>query len=202
MGAVFIRGILAGLSISLGSTIYLLCANKIVGAFLFTVGLFCVCAFGFSLFTGKICYVFDNDRKYAAELPVIWLGNLAGAVLAGLLLLQTRLGPALRESGAAVCETKLGQGALSAFTLGIFCDFMIYIAVEGYKSIPHEIGKYLALFFGVTVFVLCGFEHCVADMFYFTVGGAWSVKACVLLLVITAGNMVGGVAIPLLRRLT
>ena len=51
---------------------------------------------------------------------------------------------------------------------------MIYIGVEGYRSNPHELGKYLALFFGVCVFILCGFEHCVANMYYFTMGGAWS----------------------------
>ena len=79
---------------------------------------------------------------------------------------------------------------------------MIYIAVEGYKSIPHEIGKYLAIFFGVTVFVICGFEHCVANMYYFTVGSAWNGKAVLYLLIMTAGNAVGGVLIPLLRKIT
>ena len=78
---------------------------------------------------------------------------------------------------------------------------MIYIGVEGYKSIPHEFGKYLALFFGVTVFVICGFEHCVANMFYFTVGKAWSVEAVFYLLIMTVGNAAGGVSVPLLRKL-
>ena len=202
MLSVLIGGILAGISISLGGTVFLMCESKIVGALFFTVGLFCVCSFGFNLFTGKVCYVFDNDGKYAARLPVMWLGNLIGAVLAGLLLLPTRLGPALTAAAAAVCNAKLGQSYLSAFILGVFCDIMIYIAVEGYKSIPYEVGKYLAIFFGVTVFVICGFEHCVANMFYFTVGKAWGAKAVLMLLVITAGNAVGGVALPLARKLT
>ena len=195
-----ISGILAGLSISLGGTVFLLSGNKILGAVFFTVGLFCVCAFGFSLFTGKVCYVFDNDKKYAFSLILIWLGNLIGSLLAGFLLLQTRLGPELIEKAAPVCKAKLEQGYLSAFILAIFCDIMIYVGVEGYKSIPHEIGKYLALFFGVTVFVICGFEHCVANMFYFTVGKAWSVEAVFYLLIMTVGNAVGGVSVPLLRR--
>lgn len=84
-----ISGVLAGISISLGGTIFLLIDSKIVGALFFTVGLFCVCVFGFSLFTGKVCYVFDNDRKYALNLPFIWLGNLIGTILIGFLLLQT-----------------------------------------------------------------------------------------------------------------
>ena len=197
-----IQGFLAGLSISLGGTVFLAVENKIVGALLFSVGLFCVCVFGFHLFTGKVCYVFDNDRKYALALPVIWLGNLAGAVCAGLLESVTRMGPALADKAALICETKLDQTPLSAFILAFFCDIMIYIAVEGYRNIPHEAGKYLAILFGVMVFILCGFEHCVANMYYFTIGNAWSWKAVGYLLLMTAGNAAGGIAIPLLRKLT
>ena len=201
-GKSLILGFLAGLSISLGGTVFLAVPDKTVGALLFSVGLFCVCAFGFHLFTGKVCYVFDNDRKYALALPVIWIGNLAGAVCTGLLESVTRMGPALAEKAALMCETKLDQTLLSAFVLAFFCDIMIYIAVEGYRNIPHEIGKYLAILFGVVVFILCGFEHCVANMYYFTIGNAWSWKAVGYLLLMTAGNAAGGVAIPLLRRMT
>ena len=197
----FLQSILAGISISLGGTAFLMCENKITGAIFFTVGLFCVCVFGFSLFTGKVCYVFDNDWRYALRLPLIWLGNLLGALFTGMLLLQTRLGPALLEKAGDVCRTKLSQEYLSAFILAFFCDIMIYIAVEGYKNIPHEVGKYLALFFGVTVFVICGFEHCVANMFYFTVGEAWNLEAVIYLLVMTLGNAIGGVFLPLMRRM-
>lgn len=194
-----ISGFLAGISISLGGTVFLACDSKIVGAVLFSVGLFSICAFGFHLFTGKVCYVFDNDRAYALSLPFIWIGNLLGALFAGFLLLETRLAPTLIEKAAAICDVKLSQGYLSAFLLAVFCNLLIYIAVEGYRSIPHEVGKYLAIFFGVTVFILCGFEHCVANMFYFTVGRAWSGKAVLYLLIMTAGNAAGGVSLPLLR---
>ena len=193
-------GILAGISISLGGTVFLLTADKVVGALLFSVGLFCVCAFGFSLFTGKVCYVFDNDKQYALALPVIWIGNLIGAVCTGLLESLTRMGPALAEKAAAVCEGKLAQTPLSAVILAVFCNIMIYIAVEGYKNIPHEVGKYMAILFGVMVFILCGFEHCVANMYYFTVGNVWGAKAIGYLLLMTVGNAAGGVIIPLLRK--
>ena len=73
--------------------------------------------------------------------------------------------------------------------------------VEGYRSNPHELGKYLALFFGVCVFILCGFEHCVANMYYFTMGGAWSGRAILYLLVMTLGNAVGGVIGPVTRKI-
>ncbi len=186
-------GIMAGISISIGGTVFLLCESRIIGALFFTVGLFSVCVFGFSLFTGKVCYVPDQDRKYAAMLPLIWLGNLIGSLLTGFLELQTRLGLQLAEAAGKVCQAKLSQGYLSAFLLAVLCDLMIYIAVEGYRRIPHETGKYLAIFFGVAVFVICGFEHCVANMYYFTVGGAWSGEAILYLLVMTAGNAAGGI---------
>ncbi len=196
-----LSSILAGMSISIGGTIFLMCESKIIGALFFAVGLFCVCVFGFSLFTGKVCYAFENDKAYSFKLLIIWFGNLLGAVLTALLEIPTRLGPGLTEKAGAICEVKLSQSLLSAFILGIFCDIMIYIAVEGYKTIPHEIGKYLAIMFGVTVFVICGFEHCVANMYYFTIGQAWSGKAILYLLVMTAGNAVGGVFVPLMRKL-
>ncbi|MCD8045811.1 MAG: formate/nitrite transporter family protein [Clostridiales bacterium] len=50
------------------------------------------------------------------------------------------------------------------------------------------------------VFILCGFEHCVADMFYFSVAGVWSGQAVLRLLVISAGNAVGAVIFPLVRK--
>lgn len=196
----FVYGILAGLSIALGGTVFLSVDNKILGALFFTVGLFTVCTFGFSLFTGKVCYVFERDAGYAADLVLIWLGNLAGTWLAAELLRLTRVGPALAEKAAALCEVKLNDSPWSIFILALFCNILIYIAVDGFGRNPHELGKYLALFFGVAVFILCGFEHCVANMFYFSMARAWSLKTLGYLLVMTFGNAVGGVLLPLLRQ--
>lgn len=111
----------------------------------------------------------------------------------------TRIGAALAEKAAGLCETKLGDSLISIFLLAIFCNILIYIAVEGFNKIPHEVGKYLALFFGVVVFILCGFEHCVANMYYFSAAGMWSGKTLLYLLVMTLGNTAGGVLFPLVR---
>ena len=72
--------------------------------------------------------------------------------------------------------------------------------MEGFNRNSHELGKYLSLFFGVMVFILCGFEHCVANMYYFSVAGMWSGKTLLYLLVMTLGNAVGGVVFPVIRR--
>ena len=198
----FASAVLAGMCIGFGGLAFLSVENRVIGAALFTIGLFCVCTYGFHLFTGKVCYVFQNDKAYALALPLIWLGNLAGTGLTALFASLTRNAPALHEKALTLCQTKLGDSMLSLFFLGLLCNIFIYIAVEGYKSNPHELGKYLSLFLGVMVFILCGTEHCVADMFYFWMGGAWSGRAVLSILVITAGNCAGGVILPLLRSYT
>ena len=198
----FVSGILAGMSIALGGVIFLSVENRMLGAFLFTVGLFSVCGFGFHLFTGKVCYVFQNDRDYAVRLPVIWAGNLVGTGLVAGAAALTRSGAALSEKAAALAAVKTGDSLVSLFFLGLLCNIFIYIAVEGYGKLQHEVGKYLALVFGVMGFILCGTEHCVADMFYFWMGGAWSGRAVLAIIAITAGNCAGGVLLPLLRAYT
>ncbi len=198
---VSLSGFLAGVCIAVGGTVFLSLESKLAGALLFTVGLFTICLFKLHLFTGKVCYVFDHDGAYALDLVFVWLGNLAGTFLTALALSLTRVGPALAERAAALCQVKLSDSPGSVFILAVFCNAMIYLAVEGFNRAPHDLGRYLSLFFGVSVFILCGFEHCVANMYYFSMAGAWSPKALGYLLVMTFGNALGGVFFPLTRRL-
>ncbi len=191
----FIESVLAGLCIAVGGTAFLSADSKPLGALLFTVGLFTICTFGFRLFTGKVCYVLENDRSYALGLPGIWLGNLVGAWGAAELIRLTRIA-GIADKAAVLCSQKLDDSLLSVFILAVFCNILIFIAVDGFRKNPHETGKYLSLFFGVTVFILCGFEHCVANMFYISVAHMWSGRAVVFILVNTLGNAVGGLLIP------
>ncbi len=196
---IFISAILAGISISLGGTIFLSLDDKVIGSFLFAVGLFCVCTGGLHLFTGKVCYACFNDRDYAISLPIIWLGNLVGAFLTATVIGLSRIGN-ISEKASQMCEVKGNDSLLSLFVLGIFCNVFIFIAVEGYKTIP-DAGKYLAIIFGVMGFILCGTEHCVADMFYVSVAKAWSFDFLIRIIVITAGNSLGGIAAACLLKL-
>jgi len=198
---IVLSAVLAGMCIAFGGVVFLSLENKVVGAALFAIGLFVICTFGFHLFTGKVCYVFRNDRRYALDLPLIWLGNLAGTGLVAGLVSLTRAAPALAEKAMALCQVKLDDSLLSLFLLGVLCNIFIYIAVEGFAKNPHELGKYLSIFFGVMVFILAGTEHCVADMFYFWMAGAWSGGAVLRLLAITLGNVVGGCGFCLLHGL-
>ena len=196
----FVYSIIGGASIAIGGAAFLSVESKVVGALFFVVGLFVICTMGFSLFTGKVCYVFENDAGYALDLLLIWLGNIIGAFIVGEALRATRIA-VISEKAAAMCRMKLDDSLLSIFILAIFCNILIYVAVDGYRNNPHEIGKYISLFFGVTVFIICGFEHCVANMFYISLARMWSAEALIFILVNSLGNAVGGVLLPLAKTL-
>jgi formate/nitrite transporter FocA (FNT family) len=197
----FINAVLAGVAIAIGGTVFLSLESKVVGALFFTVGLFIIVTFGHNLYTGKVCYVFEKDREFAIGVPIIWLGNLLGTWGTAMLIRMTRIAAPLAERAAGMCQTKLDDSVLSIFILAVFCNILICIAVDNYNNNPHEVGKYIALFLGVPVFILCGFEHCVANMFYFSIAGMWSGKAFLYLLVMTAGNALGGWILPVARQL-
>ena len=188
--------ILSGITIGVGGTVFLSAESRVVGAVLFTVGLYTICIQGLNLFTGKVGYLFDNKPIYLLELLVIWIGNFLGTAISAVLILQTRIS-GIADTARSLCEVKLQDNYLSLFVLGIFCGMLMFIAVDGFKKTN---GNPVILFLGVVTFILCGFEHCIADMFYFTLAGMWSAKAVLCILVITLGNSVGGVLIPLVKK--
>ncbi|MGE4354042.1 MAG: formate/nitrite transporter family protein [Oscillospiraceae bacterium] len=195
----FIYAVLAGLSIAIGGTVFLAIDNKVIGAVFFTVGLFIIVTLGCNLFTGKVCYIFEKDREFLIGVPIIWLGNFVGAWGGAALIRLTRVAPPLIEKAASLCQAKLNDNLLSIFILAIFCNILIYIAVENFNANDHEVGKYIALFLGVPVFILCGFEHCVANMFYFSMAGMITGKSLLYLVVMSLGNSVGGWVFPVAR---
>ena len=197
---ILVSGIMAGICIALGGCAFLSLENKVLGALFFVVGLFTICTFGFHLFTGKVAYVFENDRNFSIDLIPIWVGNFIGCLLVAGLLSMTRVS-GITEKAQGMVDIKLNDNLISIFILAIFCNLLIFIAVDGFKNNPHELGKYLSLTFGVMVFILCGFEHCVANMFYISMAHMWSGRAFLFILVNTAGNAVGGWVIPVVRML-
>ena len=193
---ILVRAILAGIMISIGGTIFLTCESKLLGAFLFSIGLYAICAFGLNLYTGKIGYVIDNKPKYLIELGITLLGNLIGTVGCGYLLFLTRQGDKLRNTAKAICEVKLNDDLLSIFILAIFCGIIMYLAVDLFKRLT-DFGKYMGIFMGITVFILAGFEHCVANMYYFSAANMWEWKTILYVLVMIAGNSVGSILLAL-----
>lgn len=193
---------LAGIMIGIGSIIYLSCDNKYIGAFLFGLGLFTILTFGFNLYTGKIGYVVENKPFYIIDLIEIWFGNLIGTRFAGSVAHLTRFSSNLIEKAKTICEAKLNDDLLSIFILAFFCGMLMFIAADGYKTLSNPIAQVMVVFLPVMVFILSGFEHCVANMCYFTLGGVWSWNSLIYILVMTAGNTVGGILIPLIRKIT
>lgn len=200
---ILLKAILTGIAIGIGGTVYLSCESKIAGAFLFGTGLFTILTFGFMLFTGKVGYAVENKPAYMIDLVLIWLGNLVGATITGALVLATRIGAGIGEKAAALCEVKFADSLSSIFILAFFCGMLMFIAADGYKNIANPAGQMLAVFLPVMTFILSGFEHCVANMYYFAAAGVWQRQfgtALLYMLVMTLGNAAGGILIPLFRK--
>lgn len=207
----FPAAVLAGLCIGLGGTVFLRLKDafpggSVAGALLFTIGLFTICTRGYNLFTGRACYLLSQKPGYLLTLLVIWVGNLAGcALLAGV---ERLTGLCAGDSGihtaaAALVAAKMEAPLLSLFLLGAVCNLFIFIAVDGFRSNPHELGKYLSLFLGVSIFILCGTEHSIADMYYWCISGTLYTAPGASLLrlaVISLGNVCGGLLLPLGER--
>lgn len=198
----FLYAIMAGAFIAMGGVVFLSLNNKIVGAFMFSLGLFAVCTLKYNLFTGKVGYLFCNDVKtYLPWCLMVWVGNLVGSIIVAELVRLTRVAPGIIEKSTKLVQVKADDTLISLFVLGIFCNIMVVHAVDQYLNNPHEIGKYLGIVMSIMVFILCGFEHCIADMFYIQMARMWNSQTIIALIVITFGNVLGGILIPTMRKI-
>lgn len=196
-----ISSITAGMCIGVGGIACLAVDNRIAGAFLFAIGLFTICTFRLHLFTGKVSRVGCKDGLSNLSILAVWFGNLIGAFAVAGMVLLTHVGEAISRKAAVLCQAKLADNMVSLFVLGMFCNAMIYIAVELFAGLDDSVGKYLAIVFGVMVFILSGFEHSVADMFYLAAGRyILEPRAWLCVGVVTLGNACGGVLCNRVRR--
>lgn len=188
-----LSGVAAGVCISLGGSVFLACENKIVGSVFFCVALLCICYKGYALFTGKVGFIPEKHGK--EELSVLFLGllgNLIGTVLCGLLVSVAL--PNLSETAANICNTKLDQPILSTLIRGFFCGVLMYLAVSIFRDKQKSIG----ILFCIPVFILSGFEHSIADMFYFACGKVFTCNSLLFILLVVLGNAVGGMLLPII----
>lgn len=183
--------------IAIGGTVFLSIENKVIGASLFSIGLFGVLIYNLNLYTGKIGYLITNfNLKYIKELIITLIGNFIGACSVGFILRYTRIYDKIYEKSLMLVNTKLNDNILSIFILSIFCGLLMYYAVNGFKK-QTDFGKYLVVYLGVAVFILCGFEHCIANMYYFSVADIWSLKTLGYTGIMVLGNSIGSFIIPL-----
>ena len=190
-----IDGILAGMMVSFGGAVLLSCDSRYVGAGLFSIALLSICWFGFDLYTGKVGFlVVDHSRSALATTFIGLLGNAIGTLVMGFAVAAAL--PKLRDAALAACEARLAQLPIQTLLRGLFCGVLMYIAVEIYRSKKSPIG----VLFGIPVFILAGFEHSIADMFYFCSAGAYNMEALIFIIIVAFGNLVGGVIIPVCRK--
>lgn len=201
LGRVLSLGVAAGVMIGIGGWVYLACLDgsligKCIGAFMFGVALLSICTCGMYLYTGRICYLYENhDRIGVLSLLVGIVGNAIGAVGVGQL---TRIAlPAIADKALPIADTKLGESWLQAFVLGALCNILIYVAVQVYK----KYGTVIGIMICIPTFVLCGFEHSIADMYYLSAANSFSVASLVFVLIVVAGNTAGGLLMPGLLKL-
>jgi len=186
-----INSILAGVSIALGGTIYLLCSNKIVGAFLFAIGILLVMEFKFLLYTGYVPTKREEQKfsDYLINSTFVFIGNLIGGGLTAGLLALTKLREPLYEATLNVCNAKLNDELLSVFILAIFCG----IIIAGIVKATNMKKQILFVAMMIATFILCGFEHVVANSFYFAFSlKLFTFEGLLFMLVCLAGNFVGG----------
>lgn len=183
MGGLFIA--LAGQGSNTGSFQLLLNPEtyglgKIIAGFFFSVGLMMVILAGGELYTGNVLIIGAVLAKtvsvaaFLKNLVVIYFGNLVGSVFASWLIVQSGvLSSASNSLAALTIRTAAGKASIDfgqAILLGILCNILVCAAIWLSYSSNNTVGKIFAIFFPISLFVLSGYEHSVANMFYIPVG--------------------------------
>lgn len=198
--------IAAGMCIGIAGIVYLSQENKIIGSFLFSIGLLTILLYGFKLFTGMVgditLNLINKKYKYILDLIIILIGNFLGTYIISIIIKLTNLSDKLINKANNIVIDKLNDTWYSLLILGILCGFMMYIAVVTYKSQNIDPSlSCIVVIISVMVFILAGFEHSIADMFYFALSNK-IIEASDELLFIILGNLIGGNIIPILKILS
>lgn len=198
---ILLRAVLAGLLIGLAGTVYLALksSNAIVGSLLFSFGLLTIVSVDYKLYTGRVGYIIDNKPSYMIDVLFIILGNLIGTGLVGLTVLLSNYANIINE-GIYVTSVKLDSTFIEMFFKSILCGIMMYLGVEGFKRFKNDFAKVLAVIFAVMIFILAGFEHSVANMYYFVVAKSFTLHTLLALIVMILGNGVGAILFNLLEK--
>lgn len=209
--------ILAGMFIALagvGATFGSIYVNKVMGAAIFPAGLAMVVIAGSELFTGNCLLILPmlnktiTAGKMLRNWILVYVGNLIGAILIAALTVWGGTFDNIYETVIATAVTKATLPFDVALLRGILCNVLVCLAVWMAMAAKDVAGKIMGLFFPVFLFVLCGFEHCVANMFYLPAGifaaSHYGAAAEGLsfgtmwlgnLLPVTLGNIIGGCAV-------
>lgn len=153
---------------------------KLLAGVIFPVGLMLVVFTGSELFTGNCLIIMGviNKRikisKMIRNLIVVFFSNFVGAVILDVMIFFSgQFDLSDGGLGAYTIKVALGKTSLdpmTAFVSGILCNMLVCLAILMSSVAKEVIGKIFAIFFPICLFVVCGFEHCVANMFYLPSG--------------------------------
>lgn len=188
LGKMIILGIMAGMFIAGGAAASNVAmhamgnvgVSRLLGGIIFGVGLMMIVFIGGELFTGDCLLILGlMDKKYKVlsvirVLVVVWLSNLVGAVIVAVLVyFSGQWDYTAGLLGAFTIKVALGKSTMSfgaAFCSGIMCNIFVCGAVLMAAASKDIAGKVLAIFFPIMAFVVSGYEHCVANMYYIPAG--------------------------------
>ena len=173
------KSLFAGLLIGLGAYGFL-ALGGIPGAVIFAFGLVGVVLSGALLYTGKAGVMTDIPA-----LAKIWLFNVIGCILIGLLVLS--VGGEPMERAQSVVDGRLAQGPWRSFLRAVGCGLIIDISVWLYRTSK----SLVPVLFGVPLFIVCGFYHSIADVVYLVAAFRWSPAILWYYPVIVLGNYAG-----------
>ena len=184
MKNIILNSIISGFLIGTGCIINLSCGdNKVLGAFLFSLGLIVVIIQQRWLFTGKIGYL--KNLEDAKNFTVCLIVNLFSI---GLFTYGMKTLGQLPIDASAICSAKVNEEWYEGLTRGIGCGMLMFIGVDGYKRTKNM----LVVVMPVMVFILCGFDHCIANYGYLTMENIWFTPQLVFWII---GNAIGSLII-------
>lgn len=188
-------GLVAGVIIACAGVASNLAAASfpILKALIFPFGLLLICYGKFQLFTGNI-YKIGKDDSLPAQLKIFLLGLNYISNFLGTFLVALFIKIPFEDAFLA----KVDMGPLKGLGLAIGCNFLVCLGVKLFKVSP------LATYISVALFVACGFEHSIADMYYFLCV-PWSgynfAMGAAMMIVITIGNIIGGWLVIKMERI-
>ena len=185
---ILIFGFMAGMFIAFGACCSSAAAfgianaglAKLVAGTIFPVGLMLIVLIGGELFTGDCLMIMGClSRKYTAvamikKLVLVFFSNMLGAVLVAMLVyFSGQYDLSAGALGAYTIKVAYGKVSLSfsrALVSGILCNIIVCLAVMMAAAATDVVGKLFGVFFPILAFVIGGFEHCVANMYYIPAG--------------------------------
>lgn len=189
---------------------------KFLGAVVFPVGLMLVLMAGAELFTGNnLMTLALLDKKIIVKQMLknwglVYIGNFIGSVILAWLLKRSGLyvAQAMMTKAIGIAEAKMSLDFGDAFIRGVLCNMLVVLAVWFATASKDVVGKIFAIWFPIMLFVLSGFEHCIANMFFIPLGKfvgldiTWTTIWIKNLIPITLGNIVGGsIIVPIVYYL-